>query len=124
MTLKYILTLTASTVLLLACSGHPGAGNWLSMSEPQPGSVTEFSALEVTFEGRANIFGKHHADNSDAAIWRCFWGGVDAQTISMTCAQAANMDIEESYQLRVAPDNGIAELIKDEVVVGRFVREQ
>ncbi len=124
-----LLALPTLAYFLLACSGHPGAGNWLSTGEYHPGYLKEFSKLEVTYEGRTNIFGQSNAlqdsaDSTNEAIRRCFWHGMDAQTILMTCIQAANIEIEENYQLRVNPDNDIAELIKDEVVVGRFVREK
>lgn len=124
-----MILLPALAVLLMACSAHPGAGNWIATGEPRPGYIQEFSKLEVTFEGRTNIFGQNGAsenngDNTNEAIRRCFWRGMDAQTIVMTCVQAANTEIEETYQLRVNPDNSVAELIKDEAVVGRFAREK
>jgi hypothetical protein len=124
-----ILALTTTACLLMACSGHPGAGNWISSGEDHPGYLKEFFRLNVTFEGRTDIFGdkpvtQDSSDTSNGAIRRCFWRGVDAQTILMDCVQAANTDIEESYQLRVSADNEMAELIKDEIVVGRFMREK
>ncbi|MEN8169914.1 MAG: hypothetical protein ABFS08_06795 [Pseudomonadota bacterium] len=121
-----LLSLLALTYFLAACSGHPGAGNWQSTNENRPNFVKEFVKLEVGYEGRTDIFGETPfiTEDGNGAIRRCFWRGVDAQTIVMTCVQAANTDIEESYQLRVGADNKVAELIKDEVVVGRFVREK
>lgn len=119
-----LLTLPAIASLLAACSPHPGSGNWQSTVEAGP-LTQQFVRLEVGFEGRTDIFSDKamKQDSGNGAIRRCFWRGMDAQTIVMNCVQAANTDIEESYQLRVSADNTMAELIKDEVVVGRFVRE-
>jgi hypothetical protein len=124
-----LLPLPAIAALLAACSPHPGSGNWQSTVEANPQFIPQFVRLEVGFEGRTDIFGdkpvtQDSSDTSNGAIRRCFWRGVDAQTILMDCVQAANTDIEESYQLRVSADNEMAELIKDEIVVGRFMREK
>jgi hypothetical protein len=124
-----LLTLPAIASLLAACSPHPGSGNWQSTVEITPQFIQQFIRLEVGYDGRTDIFGdkavkQSSTDTSNGAIRRCFWRGMDAQTIVMNCVQAANTDIEESYQLRVSADNEMAELIKDEVVVGRFVREK
>jgi hypothetical protein len=112
---------TASLALLLSgCSPHPGAGTWLA-----EGEKSEFVELNVTYEGRTDIFDRRADDGSGAprtAVRRCFWHGVDASVIDLSCVQAVNTDIEESYQLRVAPDNKTAELIKDSHVVGRYIR--
>lgn len=121
--------LPALAVLLMACSAHPGAGNWVATGEQHSDFIKEFSKLQVTFEGRTNIFGQKEAsqnsgDSTNEAIRRCFWRGMDAQTIVMTCVQAADTEIEESFQLRVDGDSGFAELIKDGVVVGRFERQK
>jgi hypothetical protein len=92
-----------------------------------PDFIKEFVRLEVGYEGRTDIFGeksdKPVTADTNGAIRRCFWRGDSAQSIVMTCVQAANTDIEESYVLRVGADNNVADLIKGEVVVGRFVRE-
>jgi hypothetical protein len=124
----HLLPLSALVLLLTACSPHPGAGNWQSSGEAGAQFMAEFSRLEVGYEGRTDIFNRERAQRAAAgetngAIRRCFWHGVDAQTISLSCVQADNTDIEESYQLRVSADNAMAELIKGEVVVGRFVRD-
>ncbi|MCW8918161.1 MAG: hypothetical protein OQL08_05045 [Gammaproteobacteria bacterium] len=123
-----LLTLPALVFLLAACSPHPGAGNWQESGEAEPQFITEFTRLEVSYEGRTDIFNQERAQRAAAgetngAIRRCFWHGVDAQTIALSCVQADDTDIEESYQLRVDGDNTTAELIQGETVVGRFVRD-
>jgi len=124
-----LLTLSTLTYLLTACSPHPGAGNWLATGEQNPDFIKEFVKIEVSYEGRTDIFDtkagqQSNTDDPSSAVRRCFWRGEDAQTIIMTCVQATNTDIEESYQLRVDPDNDVAELIKEKIVVGRFIREE
>jgi len=124
--IQRLLTLSTLTLLLTACSPHPGSGNWQTTGEDNPDVIKAFVRLEVSYEGRTNIYAEREGDRTglNQAIRRCFWRGKDAKTIVMTCVQANNTDIEESYQLRVGPDNKLAELIKDEQIVGRFVREE
>lgn len=128
MAIPRILPLPALICLLASCSPHPGAGNWQSTGEANPLYIREFVRLEVGYDGRTDIFGDSAApqagtDDTNGAIRRCFWGGLDAQAIVMDCVQAANTDVKESYSLRVSADKRTAELIKDAVVVGRFVRQ-
>jgi hypothetical protein len=123
-----LLTLPALAILLAACSPHPGSGNWQSSGEAEPQFITEFTRLEVSYEGRTDIFNEERAqraaaDDTNGAIRRCFWHGADAQTIALSCVQADDTDIEESYLLRVSSDRSSAELLQGEVVVGRFVRD-
>ncbi len=121
-----LLTLFALASLLAACSAHPGAGHWLSTGEKRAAFNAEFVRLEVSYEGRTNIFSTPSTQQSELehAIRRCFWRGEDPYTIVMTCVQASNTDIEEHYRLRVDTRTNIAELMSDGVVIGRFVRQQ
>ena len=123
MNMLRLLTITALTYLLTACSPHPSSGHWQSTGEESPNFTKTFVRLEVGYEGRTNIFDSKTA-TPEQAVRRCFWQGEDAQTIVLTCVQAANTDIEESYQLRIGPDNDTAQLIKDKVVIGHFIREE
>ena len=128
MNILRLLTITALSYLLIACTPHPGTGNWLTTGEENANFIKEFARLDVDYEGRTDIFNTTAGQQSDAkdpssASRRCFWRGQDAQTILMTCIVASNTDVEENFLLRVNPDNGIADLIKDQVVIGRFVRE-
>ena len=84
--------------------------------------------MKVTYEGRTDIFGVEgektaSGDETNGAIRRCFWHGTDAQTIALSCVQAANTEKEESYLLRVNTNSGVAELVSGEKVVGRFKRQ-
>ncbi len=123
-----LLTLSILGYLLMACTPHPGSGNWLSTGEENASFIKDFARVDVHREGHTDIFDTIAGQQNDvadpsSALRRCFWRGEDAQTILMTCVVASNADIEESYLLRVSTDSKSAELLKDGVVVGRFVRE-
>ncbi|OOZ38685.1 hypothetical protein BOW53_14660 [Solemya pervernicosa gill symbiont] len=112
----------------MACSPHPGAANWHVAEETRAEIAAEFARIEVDFEGRATIFaaveeGQAVSHDLATAGRRCFWGGVDAQTVGLTCALAADSAIEEHYMLRVSSETGMADLIQDGVVLGQFVRQ-
>jgi len=128
MNILRLLTTATLTYLLMACTPHPGTGNWLTTGEENVNFVKEFARLDVDHDGRTDIFNTTAGQQNDAAdpssaVRRCFWRGQDAQTILMTCVVASDTDVEESYLLRVNPDGGVADLIKGETVIGRFVRE-
>lgn len=121
-----ILSITILTYLLAACSAHPGAGNWLTTGEENANFNTDFVRLEVGYEGRTNIFSSasDQQNELEQAIRRCFWRGEDAYTITLTCVQANNSDIEEHYKLRVNTQTNIAKLTRGGVTVGLFAREE
>lgn len=121
MTKLFYPALCAAVALLVGCSPHPGAGYWSAT-----GGGGEFARLHVSYEGRTNIFGQQQAEEEDSdatALRRCFWRGIDAQTIEMTCVLAANTDIEERYRLQVEADRNRAELTRDGKQVASFVRK-
>ncbi len=110
-----ILSLISATTLLLAgCSPHPATGTWVAGAE----SDAEFNRLEVTFEGRANLF---KPDEKQAGR-HCFWSGETRQVISMSCKPASNPDIEEHYRLEVGED-GIAVLLRNGKETARLSRQ-
>lgn len=118
LTIPFVISVLA---LLAACSPHPGAGMWVAAQQ----NAGEFSRLNVTYEGRTNFYDwmSDPASDSDAtAVRRCFWHGVDPQTIEMTCVQAANTELEETYRLRVTAERNEAELLQDSRIVAKFVR--
>lgn len=97
---------------LTGCSPHPATGTWVTADNVDSG----FNRLEVTYEGRANLF----TAGEQEAGRHCFWGGESAQAISMVCKPASNTDIEERYRLVVK--DGAATLIRDGVLLSRFER--
>ena len=125
--MKKILTITLipALVLLAACSPHPGTGAWGAAESNQAEHSSEFARIDVTYEGRANIYGwsADPVSDSDAtAIRRCFWNGVDENTIALNCVQAVNSEIEEAYMLRVDAEGRGSVLLQDGRPVTRFLR--
>lgn len=119
----------ALCALLTACSAHPGAANWRVAETTAVEVAAEFARIEVDFEGRATIFaetasGEAVSHELAGAARRCFWAGIDAQTIGMTCALATDSSIEEQFTLRVSGDGQQAELIRDDAVVGQYLRAE
>ena len=95
----------AGLAALTGCSAHPGAGTWI----PVAGSDTEYSRIEVRFEGRAEFF----LPGRDEAKLRCFWAGDSRNSIALQCTAASNPDEELYYRLRtMGPDS--AELLRGE----------
>lgn len=114
--LNTLFSLGAAALLfaLTGCSPHPATGNWIAST----GSNSEFSRLEVTYEGRANLF----EPGEEKAGRHCFWSGENKQAISMSCKPAFNTDIEEFYRLELGED-GIASLMREGEVKARFSRQ-
>ncbi|WP_303905906.1 hypothetical protein [Thiohalomonas denitrificans] len=111
------LSLLGAAMLLLAlagCSPHPATGTWAATSE----SGSKFGRLEVTYEGRANLF----EFGEEEAGRHCFWSGESKQAISMSCKPAFDTDIEEHYRLNLEGD-GTATLMGDGKAMAHFSRE-
>ncbi len=125
MKIREIIGYASLSLLLSGCSPHPGAGNWVADESNTVGTNIGFVELNVTYEGRTDIFDRKSDEALGAgrtAVRRCFWRGVNVNTIELTCVHADDSDKEESYQLRVAPDNKVAELMQNGRVMGRYVR--
>lgn len=103
----------AALLLALAgCAPHPAAGTWIAA----PGS--DFQRLEVTYEGRADLFAAGEAQ----AGRHCFWSGDSARAIALACKTASSPDLEEHYRLVVDGD-GTATLLRDGEQTARFTRQ-
>lgn len=114
--LQKLKTIFLCTSLLLAgCSPHPGSGVWTAASENKPG----FTKIDVQFEGRADIYNA----TDEAAVRRCFWGGMSPRQLALDCTQASDTDNQEHYRLTVVADD-TAELTRDQQLIGTFDRQQ
>lgn len=107
--------LCTSLLLLAGCSPHPGSGVWTAASENKPG----FTKIDVQFEGRADIYNA----TDEAAVRRCFWGGMSPRQLALDCTQASDTDNQEHYRLTVVADD-TAELTRDQQLIGTFDRQQ
>ena len=108
------LLLCTSLTLLAGCSPHPGSGVWTATSENEPG----FVKIDVQYEGRADIYNA----TDEAAVRRCFWGGMSPKQLALDCVQAADTDIKENYRLTVTED-GTAELTRKQQLIGIFNKQ-
>jgi len=108
------LSLLGALALLAGCSPHPGSGVWTATSENEPG----FVKIDVQYEGRADIYNA----TEEAAVRRCFWGGMSPKQLALDCVQAADTDIKEHYRLSVTPD-GAAELTRKQQLIGIFKKQ-
>jgi hypothetical protein len=107
--------LCTSLLLLAGCSPHPGNGVWRATSENKPG----FTKIDVQSEGRADIYNA----TDEAAVRRCFWGGMSPRQLALDCTQAPDTDNQEHYRLTVVADD-TAELTRDQQLIGTFDRQQ
>lgn len=108
-----LLPATALLMTLAGCSPHPATGTWTTAEKQESG----FNRLEVTYEGRANLF----ATGESEAGRHCFWGGESAQVISMVCKPAFNKEIEERYRLVIK--DGSATLMLDDKALASFIKQ-
>ena len=109
-----IISLLSVLLLITGCSPHPGSGVWVATSENEPG----FTKIDVQYEGRADIYNA----SDEAAVRRCFWGGMSPKQLALDCVQAADSEIKENYRLSVAED-GSAELTRKQQLIGVFNKQ-
>ena len=90
-----ILFLLVLSLLLGACSPHPGTGIWSVEQDNEFG----ISRLTVNYDGKAEF----NATKPENISWRCFWGAAAKQEISMTCTPSNDPEQEYNYALTVEP---------------------
>ncbi|MCF6280665.1 MAG: hypothetical protein L3J28_00390 [Candidatus Polarisedimenticolaceae bacterium] len=111
-----LLTLTLLSLFLLqGCSPHPGAGSWL----PAENSDAPFSEITVDFNGRVEIF----VPQREGHIYRCFWAGIDSNTLKFDCISADDETLKPQYTFRVT-ERGVAELLEANKSMGHYVHNK
>ncbi len=100
------------TLLLAACSPHPGAGRWEALEENESG----IHELVLAFDGRAQFATAH-----PKASWHCFWNARKARLAELSCTPSSHPDNKTSYHFRVE-ENDIGILGRDGKVMARFRR--
>lgn len=110
---KNQLLLIITSLLIAGCSGHPASGSWAS-DNPED----EFTRIDVTFDGRAQLYAK----GSDEVARRCFWSGAAGNEIQLKCTVPENTDIEYSYRLLVTA-NDAGELMLANHLIGHYQRK-
>lgn len=102
---------------LIACSPHPGTGNWVNTSNDKP-----FKKLVVHYDGKAELY--QHISESQNKEWRCFWSGKTKNEIEFNCTAASDPDTEHSFRLSVDQDNRNSRLFKGSVQLGIFNKQE
>lgn len=101
------------TLLLTACSPHPGTGVWKAVEDNEMG----ISKLTVGFEGRAEFIS---SKNDEKTSWHCFWGVAENENIRLDCSPSTNPEQEKSFILGIN-DQGLAELRDESTLLASFV---
>ncbi len=112
---NYIQFFTLLIILsLIACSPHPGAGNW----QADGSNSLNVSRINVVYEGTADFYVEGH----EASIRRCFWSAIAEQTLQMQCVFADNIDKKVNYQF-IVTKKGHAKLMLDSKLIGLFTAQ-
>lgn len=102
------------TLLLTACSPHPGTGVWKAVDDNEMG----ISKLTVSFEGRAEfVSGK----KDEKSVWHCFWTTFEKKKLRLDCTPSTNPEQKKSFILS-ANDQGQAELRDNSTLLASFIR--
>ena len=109
------MAVTASLLVLTACSPHPGSGTWLVDSPDQ----NDMARLVVHFEPSVDIY----ARQAEQASLQCGWWAKDRQSIEMECVQLDNTEKKMKYLLNVVASDR-AELKQGDQLLGRYHRQQ
>lgn len=109
----HLLRLLGITLLVSACSPHPGAGVWQATGDNDYG----IAKLIVSFDGKANFV----TSKLDNTTWHCFWGATGKQETSLDCSSSTNSEQEERFILNIT-DKGLAELRHQSQLVAVFTR--
>ena len=102
---------------LQACGPHPGAGIW----QAEKDSNSRFTTIEVEFDGMAQLT----PTDAKAEAQRCFWSGLDADTIQLQCTVGDDSGLEFEYLLSVDPDSRppLATLLQNAKPIGSYHRQ-
>ncbi len=114
MKLRDLLFLASGSVVLVACSPHPGAGEWKAVSDNALGIVD----LNIQFDGKAEFA----TTKKDAAVWHCFWGKGGESTATMKCVPSSDPERRELYQF-VAHGEERGELFYEGQSMATFERQ-
>jgi hypothetical protein len=111
--LRFTSIFIATTVLLSACSPHPGSGVWEAIADNEQG----ISKLTVGFEGRA----KFTSSKLNNTVWHCFWSTSDKKKLAFDCTPSTNPEQKKSLELSVN-EQGMAELRDGSTLLATFKR--
>ncbi|HHO59122.1 MAG TPA: hypothetical protein ENJ64_02685 [Thiotrichales bacterium] len=109
----HLLLFTLPVLFLCACSPHPAAGIWQAVGD----NDNRIERLAVHFNGRAE-FTSHNPGPVD---WHCFWGGSAEKAARLDCSASTEPQQQQDFTLRIS-DDGLAELVRGERIIGHFIR--
>ena len=104
-----------SLFLITGCSGHPGAGVWLSST----GNEANITKISVFFEPKVEFYSAAALE----PIMQCGWWALNKQDIEMECVHLSDTDKKEKFQLKVT-GIGQAELLQGKKLITRLVRQR
>ena len=113
LSLRFTSVFIAFTVLLSACSPHPGSGVWEAVADNEQG----ISKLTVGFEGKAEFT----SSKLNNAVWHCFWSTADKKKLALNCTPSTNPEQKKSLELNVN-EQGMAELRDGSTLLATFKR--
>lgn len=102
----------ALTLILSACSPHPGAGGWQATD-----ADAKLQRLEIRYAGNADLYTQKE---DVVAAWRCFWGAADKNIANLKCVDASNADNEKTYLFVVNKETNQGVLKLGEQILGRY----
>jgi len=108
-----IFLVSASIILLAACSPHPAAGTWGSGSDNE----AHFTKIVVHFEPRAEIY----TSDKNSTDLHCSWSASSKKSIKLECLGSDDQKIPDIYQLNITNKNS-SELIFKGKIIASFTR--
>lgn len=122
-TLKLASTLLAGIVTLglQGCSGHPGAGTWVSDDVQN-----EYRRLEVQFDGKSTLY----PTDTNIKTLPCLWQAKSSTSIDIKCGDPSSNESRIVFELTPVGTDSLGEsphmkavLMKDDKPVAYFTRQ-
>ena len=104
-----------SLFLITGCSGHPGAGTWVSAT----GNEASIEKIVVHFEPKVEFY----ATSIEGPVMQCGWWALDTKNIGMECVHLPDTEKKEKFQLNVIAEDE-AELVQETRLITRLVRQK
>ena len=90
------------SVLLQGCSGHPGAGEWESKLNAASSAISQYSALELAFDGKGTLHpNKQVPGQAEKADLWCVWQAKTATALDVQCGDGSAEKTNIKFELTV-----------------------
>jgi len=107
-TTSSIFLVSASIILLPACSPHPAAGTWESGSDNE----AHFTKIVVHFEPRAEIY----TSDKNSTDLHCSWSASSKNNIKLECLGSDDQKTPDIYQLNITNENSSELIFKGKII--------